>query len=222
MFESNWADEIDRTHAEGGTLITHMPAVIYTGQHLQAKAKPSDGDEFQKQMVSTLRAAPPYILFDNLSGDVDNGVLAMAITSRKYGGRELGFSRNAKVEVVGSFIYTGVGIRFSKELHRRNVPIRLNANNPLPGERKFKYEFDTFLKANRGRLDLVMPRARPELDTAGQATERRAHGVVRSLGGRHGGASWRQPASAASCRTWRTTPSTGWRHAPATRPWPRR
>jgi hypothetical protein len=147
------AFHIDKTtHAEGGTLITHMPAVIFTGAHLRGRAKPKDGDEFQKSMLAALRQMPPYVLFDNLTGAVDNGDLAMAITSRHYAGRELGHSHDTECEIVGSFIYTGVGIEFSKELHRRNVPIRLDANTDAPGKRSFKYDFDQFLVTNRGRL----------------------------------------------------------------------
>lgn len=147
------AYHIDKTtHAEGGTLITHVPAILFMGANLRAKAKPSDSDEFQKSLLSTLRRVPPYVLFDNLSGSVDNGDLAAAITSQSYAGRELGFSRDIECPVVGSFVYTGVGIEFSAELHRRNVPVRIDANMEDPRQRTFKYDFDAFLKTNRGRL----------------------------------------------------------------------
>lgn len=147
------AYHVDKTtHAEGGTLITHMPSVIYSGGHLQGRGKPTDSDEFQKSLLSVMLTMPPYVLFDNLSGKIESGDLAMAITSQRYAGRQLGFTRDVSCEVVGSFIYTGVGIEFSKELHRRNVPVRIDANMDDPRHRSFKYDFDEFLVNNRGRL----------------------------------------------------------------------
>lgn len=144
---------IDKTrHGEGGTLLTTIPASIWGGEPLPAQPAAKDHDEFQKALLATLRGGPAYILFDNMDGPFSNPDLAMAITAQRYVGRKLGSSELIKCDVVGSFLYTGVGIAFSKELHRRNVPIRLDGNTAEPTKRKFKHNCEDFLRQHRGQL----------------------------------------------------------------------
>jgi hypothetical protein len=148
------AYHIDKAdNGEGGTLLTHHAAIIFTGGPLPVTPLASESVEKQKALLAMLRTGPPFIMFDNAAGTVDSGDLAASITECKYQGRVLGRSEIVQCDVVGSFVFNGVGLRFSRELARRMVPIRLETGHPDPSMRSgFKYNLDQHLRAHRREL----------------------------------------------------------------------
>jgi hypothetical protein len=139
-------------NGEGGTLLTHHPAIIYTGAALPATPMSNETPERQKALLAILRAGAAYVMFDNKSGLIDDGDLASAITESRYQGRLLGESTIVQCDVMGSFVFNGVALTFSRELARRMVPIRLETGMEDPTARNFKYDFDAHLKQNRRQL----------------------------------------------------------------------
>jgi hypothetical protein len=96
-------------------------------------ATPGTGsdEEWRKRITSMLLAGKPAVLLDNLSGTLDTGSLAAALTIDRWEDRVLGESRQVNLPIRNLWVATGNNLRLSSEMVRRTVAVFLE-----PGDRK--------------------------------------------------------------------------------------
>ena len=119
----------------GKGLLAEVFARVATGQKARATAEPRDDAEWGKVITSALMAAPPYILIDNVTRPVHSSALAGATTARVYKDRLLGQSKMAEIPVNNVWLFTGNNVHASREMARRFVRIRLDAQVENPATR---------------------------------------------------------------------------------------
>jgi hypothetical protein len=118
-------------------------------------------EEWRKRITSSLLAGSSAILLDNLSGTLDSGALASALTIDVWSDRVLGESREVRLPIRNVWVATGNNLSLAPEQVRRAVPIFLD-----PGEQK---------PCDRDRKAFRHP------DLLGWATEHRAELVSAAL-----------------------------------------
>ena len=136
----------------GATLLAHTVAAIHTGQPLATLCRLGrDNDETAKQLGAAGSLSHGIVLFDNLSGRVDNPEFAAYLTAEVYMQRRLG--TNFRQQIVNRHPLTEIGtannLTLSTELALRCVGIRLDTNTPDPQNRFFA--FDPVIRALQRR-----------------------------------------------------------------------
>ena len=86
-----------------------------------------------KMLLAALLAAPPYVFFDNLN-EADSASLAAVIASPdcRFAGRILGATRWVEVPALACWLASGNNPKVSRELARRIVVVKLDANAERP------------------------------------------------------------------------------------------
>jgi len=140
----------------GKTLLLKVTAGVFLGDDrmgLLTPAPPKDS-EWPKRILAVLRNGPPVILLDNVEGKLDSPALAQVLTLDYHEERELGQSRTVRVPNLSVWFTTGNNVTLSRELARRTVLIRLDAERENPEERSgFRHpDLPKWARANRARL----------------------------------------------------------------------
>ena len=106
---------------------------IVTGRPVEPSMLRESEDEMTKTLLAVLLAGPPYVLFDNINS-ADSATLAAAIASPDctFSGRLLGSTKHITVPALACWLATGNNPKVSRELARRTVVIRLDANQERP------------------------------------------------------------------------------------------
>ena len=152
----------------GATLLANTVAAIHTGQRQATLCRLGrDADETAKELSSAGGLSRGIVLFDNLSGRVDNPQLAAYLTSEIFMQRRLG--TNYSQHVVDRHPLTEIGtannLSLSDELAQRCVDIRLDANMVDPENRVFTFDPVTSALQRRGLfLSAVVSLVRSWLD----------------------------------------------------------
>ena len=109
---------------------------IIAGRPAEPTMLRSSEEEMSKTLLSVLLAAPPYVFFDNLN-EADSAALAAVITSPdcRFAGRILGATRWVEVPALACWLASGNNPKVSRELARRTVVIKLDANAERPEQR---------------------------------------------------------------------------------------
>ncbi len=89
-------------------------------------------EEWRKRILTKLKAGGPVLLIDNLTGPLDSGALAAALTNPTFDDRLLGTNRDVSVPVRCVWVATGNNPVLSSEIARRTVRIRLDSSNARP------------------------------------------------------------------------------------------
>ncbi len=95
----------------------------------------SSDDEWRKRITAMLLAGRPAILLDNLSGVLDTGAFAAALTSGTWTDRVLGKSREVHLPIRSIWVATGNNLGLSPELTRRTVASFLDPGATRPADR---------------------------------------------------------------------------------------
>lgn len=146
------------TEGTGKTLLVEALLLMTSGVRPLLVSAPSSRDdaEWDKRIASALLNGRQFIVWDNVSSDdvLDSGSLAKLLTADTYGGRLLG--SNTELELPNRLvsIYTGNNVSMSKEMARRTVRTRINANMEIPSQgRVFKHSpLLPWVDENRGEL----------------------------------------------------------------------
>jgi hypothetical protein len=140
----------------GASLVTDVCSIIATGSPTPALALPPNKDEVAKTLTSVLSNGQNIVFFDNINHSVDSGELASAMTAPTYQARILGRSETSTVDVRCAWVFTGNGMRMSKELLRRMVLTTLDrgVERPEHAELNFRHK-DIRGWATENRGDLV-------------------------------------------------------------------
>lgn len=117
------------------TLMRDILGATVLGQQTPALQLTGTADEQDKRVTAKLLAGANLALLDNLSDEVDSGVLAALLTAPVYEGRRLGVSEMVAVTNRMTVCATGNNVRASSEIAKRSVPIVLDARTEHPEER---------------------------------------------------------------------------------------
>jgi putative DNA primase/helicase len=121
------------TPGTGKSLLMAALSQIVTGRPVEPSMLRESEDEMTKTLLAVLLAGPPYVLFDNINS-ADSATLAAAIASPDctFSGRLLGSTKHITVPALACWLATGNNPKVSRELARRTVVIRLDANQERP------------------------------------------------------------------------------------------
>lgn len=114
-----------------------------------SKIDMTDETEFDKKIVSYLRAKSQALFFDNVKADkgpLENSVLEMLLTDERYSGRILGKSEMATFTNTAAWAMTMNSGSLGPDLMRRTVSIRLATRPPDEANRKIANVFDWTMK----------------------------------------------------------------------------
>jgi putative DNA primase/helicase len=137
----------------GGTLLAEIINLIATGAPLEVTTLTDWEQEQQRTITAMLFKGPTYLLLDNIHG-LDSSPLAAAITSITWSDRKMGSSDAPSMPVRCGWIATGNNPQLSKEMIRRTVLTRLDAQMAHPEDRTaFRHpDLRTFVKEQRPHL----------------------------------------------------------------------
>jgi Domain of unknown function (DUF3854) len=122
-------------HGSGKGLLAQTLGMIVTGTAPAVTTQPRDQDEERKRITSSLRAASPVILIDNIKQRLDSPILAAALTSEMWTDRLLGASETLRLPNRALWLGTGNNVELDGEIGRRTVPIRIDPKIDRPWER---------------------------------------------------------------------------------------
>lgn len=114
-------------------------AALYPGCGIvPATSQTRNEEEWRKRITSALLAGSGAVLLDNLSGTLDSGALASALTTGTWRDRILGESREVTLPVRNAWVATGNNLGLAPEQVRRAVPIFLEPGETRPADRERK------------------------------------------------------------------------------------
>lgn len=139
----------------GKTLLVQSALAPAVGD-VDSYADPHVDTEMEKRLTSLLRGeAAPVVFFDN----IDPGrlfhypSLASALTKPTWMSRVLGVSENVTLTIHSTFVITANNPRFSDDMSRRVVPIRLDTSLHDPAKRSaFTHSLPAWAHEHRGDL----------------------------------------------------------------------
>lgn len=136
----------------GKGLLADVIARVTTGAGAGVMA-PTNGDEFEKRVTSLLLEGAPVVLLDNVH-TLKGQVLAAAITSTKWKGRQLGRSKMLTLSNEALWLATGNNVELDDDMPRRIIPIRLDPGVERPEERtSFRHpDLRSWVKEHRPEL----------------------------------------------------------------------
>lgn len=126
--------------SSGKTTLAQLISYSIYNRAVAATNFSHDDEELSKHMLAILREGHSCVLFDNIpqSSDVKSDVLAKAMSSDVFGGRQLGENQTIEVPSSVIWLFTGNSIRFVGDFATRIYPININPNMENPDIRKFK------------------------------------------------------------------------------------
>ena len=142
------------TPGTGATLMVDAISVITAGTNASVMVEGRDDEEWRKRLTAKLRQIPSMLLIDNLRQRLDSSAVAAALTAPYWEDRVLGKTEMTRFPIRCTWIATGNNPRFSGEMARRIVRIRLDAHVDQPWRRKgFRHpNLLAWVRANRAHL----------------------------------------------------------------------
>lgn len=120
----------------GKTLLATAIGAIITGREIEVTAWPDDPKELPKLITSKLMTGEPFVIFDNLEGTVRHKDLAACATSTMWSSRLLHSNESPKLPQTATWCMTLNGARFSRDIARRTITIKLDSRTSDPHKRK--------------------------------------------------------------------------------------
>ena len=126
------------TAGSGKGLLAKLVGIIATGEVAHARSLPGDDDEIRKALTAELIRGGPIILLDNLpEGRVlESAALASVLTAELWTDRMLGETRMVVLPNTALWLASANNPRFSLELARRCVRIRIDPKRDMPWRRE--------------------------------------------------------------------------------------
>jgi hypothetical protein len=131
---------VSPTQSSGKTTLAQLISYSIYNRAVAATNFSHDDEELSKHMLAILREGHNCVLFDNIpqSSEVKSDVLAKAMSSDVFGGRQLGENQTIEVPSSVIWLFTGNGINFVGDFATRVYPININPNMENPDARSFK------------------------------------------------------------------------------------
>lgn len=142
------------THGTGKGLLSETLYRMSTGQNLAIETWKSDGEEFRKQVTSSLMEGSRLICYDNINDEMDSGNFAAVVTANTWKDRQLGSNRNLTLKNRTIFLATANNPTMSAEVQRRFITVELATNLENPADRQdFKIRnLSKWIKKNQASL----------------------------------------------------------------------
>lgn len=115
----------------------------------------ADNEEWEKRLVSFLRLSPQALVIDNVNERVTSGFLCTALTEPVITSRLLGVSQQVTIPVRTTWVMTANNPKFSDEVARRTIRIRVDAGVEHPEDRSGFKHADLLGWASAHRGDLI-------------------------------------------------------------------
>jgi hypothetical protein len=133
---------VSPTQSSGKTTLAQLISYAIYNRPVAATNFSHEDDELSKHLLAILREGHSMVLFDNIpqSSDVKSDVLAKAMSSDTFGGRQLGENQTIEVPTAVIWLFTGNGINFVGDFATRIYPININPKMENPDTRNFKRE----------------------------------------------------------------------------------
>jgi len=125
----------------GKSLLAKVAIVPVYG-HARVQTMPDSKEEMRKGLDTEALAASPYLLFDDLSGRIDNQALNAFMTARVWSGRVLGSQRQFQVPKVGICFLTGNNLGLSTDIANRSLRCDLYVEEADPQARQVRRVID--------------------------------------------------------------------------------
>jgi hypothetical protein len=142
----------------GSGLFANVFNLVLNNEVCPTFAPPShtdNGAEFQKTLIGKMDDDPDSPMFFDNCTRIDDKVLASAITSGRWVGRELGSNNIARFDVHHVWLFSGNNISPSPEMSRRMIPINIMPNMARPELRTNFYHSDLVGWTRKHRADLI-------------------------------------------------------------------
>lgn len=137
----------------GKGLLVSSALIPAAGGSLTSFAEPHGDEEMEKRLTSAINDAMPVLFFDNMDRFISYPSLASALTKSSWTGRLLGQSATMTMPITCTFVLTANNPRFSPDIERRVVRIRMDAGLENPSMRQgFRHSLPAWALQNRGRL----------------------------------------------------------------------
>lgn len=141
----------------GAGYLVDFASMLINGTRAPVQTLPTGEDEMRKMITASLREGKPLLFIDNIDRKVDSGVIAGALTSGIWSDRVLGVSEIVNLKINNVWVMAGNNLSFNRDMMRRNVPIRMDANKENPANDRsgkfFKYNpFHDAVMHNRPHL----------------------------------------------------------------------
>lgn len=123
----------------GKTLLGQVPAWITTGTDAHLRTIEENETEEKKSAFAALLDNPSVIILDNVdrTRTLKSASLCAILTSSKFVGRLLGFSKTVAVPTNVTCIITGNNLRLSTDIRRRVLTCRIVPRVEHPEQRRF-------------------------------------------------------------------------------------
>lgn len=116
----------------GATLLVEVICDIVLGHSVASLTEAHNPDEFSRKIHSVLRSGPSVIFLDNLKAHVDHVALVVALTNDTFADRIIQRSEVEAPPVRCLWLGAANNPSLSREMVRRTIPIRLDAETPKP------------------------------------------------------------------------------------------
>lgn len=130
------------TPGSGKGLLARVALLPGCGRRYTTWGAASTNEEWEKRLVTFLRSSPEALVMDNVNEKVTSGFLCTALTEPVVSARQMGGnSVVVEVPVRCAWVMTANNPRFSDEVARRTVRVRLDAGVEHPEDRSgFRHE----------------------------------------------------------------------------------
>jgi len=140
----------------GKGLLTDLVAIIATGLPGETMTAPRTDDEWRKQITAALVQGGEIIKIDNVTRELNSGVLAAALTSTIWKERVLGKNtESVLIPQKATWIANGNNLRLGGDMARRCYWIRLDPRMARPWERNDFRHPDLLEVARQRRGELI-------------------------------------------------------------------
>ena len=142
------------TPGTGKGLLADVVAIPSTGRRAATLTEAGNEGEWRKRITAQLRNGRAITLIDNIHARLDSAALSAALTSPMWTDRLLGVSEIVAYPVRTTWIATGNNVALSREIARRTVRCRMDAQMDHPEDRSgFQHALPDW--AFEHRADLV-------------------------------------------------------------------
>ncbi len=132
---------VANVQGSGKTSLARLVHVILTGRDMPVSSLGGSTEEMKKEMLAMFMQSPAMVCYDNIldGSELNDPILAKAITSPEFKGRILGKTQEATVPTNTVIAITGNNVTLGADLVRRFVTVSLTADIAQPENKVYKH-----------------------------------------------------------------------------------
>jgi hypothetical protein len=133
-------------------LLAEMVGLLATGVRPAALSQGRSPEEDEKRLATVLHSGDPVLLVDNCEQPVTGDFLCAMLTQEVVQARILGQSERRILPATALVLFTGNNLTFAGDMGRRAVVCRLDPQVERPETRRFSFDCQAELLAQRPQL----------------------------------------------------------------------